>query len=247
MLTVWFVGSTCFNRPEAVNHTCIWLLRGGGLQREQLRPVLQMLRAMWWTPSKIPGHRDSGEIVELAALNMGRHTLLQREFIVIEFIEFYEFIEFIVKSQNSLWFHRERTAGSLCFGFSWTLSSKPFLPADVNLCLFTMLFLLFSGSLQPYGLQRAKLPCLSPSPRVCSDSYPLSQWCYPTISSSVLPSPPALNLPQHQGLFLFTIVNYNSVYRSSESCESFQKITEHKDGLQEPQHISQPHPISPVT
>ena len=52
---------------------------GGGLQREQLRPVLQMLRAMWWTPSKIPGHGDSGEIVELAALNMGRHTLLQRE------------------------------------------------------------------------------------------------------------------------------------------------------------------------
>ena len=30
-------------------------------------------------------------------------------------------------------------------------------------------------------------PCLSPSPGVCSDSCPLSQWCYPTISSSVVP------------------------------------------------------------
>ena len=30
---------------------------------------------------------------------------------------------------------------------------------------------------------------------------PLSHWCHPTISSSVVPSPPALNLSQHQGLF----------------------------------------------
>jgi len=39
----------------------------------------------------------------------------------------------------------------------------------------------------PHGLQHAKLPCPSPSPRVCSNSCPLSQWCDPTISSSVVP------------------------------------------------------------
>ena len=33
------------------------------------------------------------------------------------------------------------------------------------------------------GLQHARLPCPSPFPRVCSNSYPLSQWCHPTISS----------------------------------------------------------------
>ena len=54
------------------------------------------------------------------------------------------------------------------------------------------LLLLFShsvvpDSLQPHGLQHAKLPCPSPSPRICSDSCPLSQWCYLTISSSVVP------------------------------------------------------------
>ena len=32
-----------------------------------------------------------------------------------------------------------------------------------------------------------RLPCPSPSPRVCSNSCPLSQWCHPTISSSVTP------------------------------------------------------------
>ena len=40
-------------------------------------------------------------------------------------------------------------------------------------------------SLQPHGLQHARLPCPSLSPRVCSHSCPLSWWCHPTISSSV--------------------------------------------------------------
>ena len=44
-----------------------------------------------------------------------------------------------------------------------------------------------SNSLQTHELQHAVLPCPSLSLRVCADSYPLSQWCYPTISPSVAP------------------------------------------------------------
>ena len=44
-----------------------------------------------------------------------------------------------------------------------------------------------SKSLQPHGLQHARLPCPSPTPRACSDLRPSSQWCHPTISSSVVP------------------------------------------------------------
>ena len=44
-----------------------------------------------------------------------------------------------------------------------------------------------SNSLQPHRLQHARLPCPSPSPRACSNSRPLSQWCHPTILSSVTP------------------------------------------------------------
>ena len=44
-------------------------------------------------------------------------------------------------------------------------------------------------------------PCPSLSPGVCSSSCPLSQWCHPTISFSVTPSPPAFKLCQHQALF----------------------------------------------
>ena len=43
-----------------------------------------------------------------------------------------------------------------------------------------------SHSLWPHALQRARLPCPSLSPRVCSNPYPLSQWCYLTLSSSVI-------------------------------------------------------------
>ena len=44
-----------------------------------------------------------------------------------------------------------------------------------------------SDSLWPHGLQHTSLPCLSQSPSICSNSFPLNQWCYPTISSSVTP------------------------------------------------------------
>ena len=44
-----------------------------------------------------------------------------------------------------------------------------------------------SGCLRPHGQQRARPPCPLPTPRVYSNSYPSSQWCHPTISSSVVP------------------------------------------------------------
>ena len=55
-----------------------------------------------------------------------------------------------------------------------------------------------SDSLWPHGLQHARLPCPSPSPRACSNSCPSSQQCHTTLSS---PSLPAFNLSQHQNLF----------------------------------------------
>ena len=42
-----------------------------------------------------------------------------------------------------------------------------------------------SNSSQPHGLQHARLPCPSPSPRDCSNSCPVHQWCHPTIPFSV--------------------------------------------------------------
>ena len=44
-----------------------------------------------------------------------------------------------------------------------------------------------SDSLRPHGLQHARLPCPLPTPGAYSNSCPFSQWCHPTISSSVVP------------------------------------------------------------
>ena len=60
---------------------------------------------------------------------------------------------------------------------------------DLNQLLLLLLFnhSVMSSSLQPHGLQLTRLPCPSPTPGVCSNSCLLSQWCHPTISSSVTP------------------------------------------------------------
>ena len=44
-----------------------------------------------------------------------------------------------------------------------------------------------SNSLRPHESQHSRPPCPSPTPRARSDSHPLSQWCHPAISSSVVP------------------------------------------------------------
>ena len=56
-------------------------------------------------------------------------------------------------------------------------------------------------TLWDHGLQHTRLHCPSPSPSVCSISCPLSQWCIQLSHPLLPPSPFALNLSQHQGLF----------------------------------------------
>ena len=58
-----------------------------------------------------------------------------------------------------------------------------------------------SDSLWPHGLQHSRLPCPSPTPEACSDSCPSSRWHHPTISPSVIPSPPAFNFFPASGSF----------------------------------------------
>ena len=56
----------------------------------------------------------------------------------------------------------------------------------------------------PMDCSTSRPPCPSPTPGVYPNLCPLSWWCHPTISSSVVPSsscPQSLNLSQHQGLF----------------------------------------------
>ena len=65
-----------------------------------------------------------------------------------------------------------------------------------------------SDCLGSHGLQHARLPRPSPTPGACSNSRPSSQWCHPTISSSVTPSPPTFSLSQNQSLFQWDSSSY---------------------------------------
>ena len=58
-----------------------------------------------------------------------------------------------------------------------------------------------SDSLQPHEPKHARPPCPSPTPRVYSNSCTLSQWCHPTISSSVIPFPSCLQSFPASGSF----------------------------------------------
>ena len=57
-----------------------------------------------------------------------------------------------------------------------------------------------SNSLQSHRLQHSRLPCPSPTPRACSNSCPLSQWCHATISPSVIPFSSCLQSSQEKTL-----------------------------------------------
>ena len=64
---------------------------------------------------------------------------------------------------------------------------RPCLKGAPSLSSVQFSHLVMSDSLRPHGLQHTRLPCPSTTPGACSNSCPLSQWCHPTISSSVVP------------------------------------------------------------
>ena len=63
----------------------------------------------------------------------------------------------------------------------------PFLMHSTELLLLLFSRSVVSDSLQPQGVQYARVPRPSPSPRACSNSCPMSWWCHPAISFSLVP------------------------------------------------------------
>ena len=76
-----------------------------------------------------------------------------------------------------------------------------------------------SDSLWPHGLQHTRPPSPSPTPGACSSSCPSSQWCHPTISSSVIPFSSCLQSFPASGSFPMSQF-FTSVGQSIESSAS---------------------------
>ena len=89
-------------------------------------------------------------------------------------------------------------------------------------------FSVMSDSLRPHGLQLTRPPCPSPTPGVYSNSCPLSQWCHPAISSSVVPFSSCPQSFPASGSFQWV----NSSYQGAKTLEfqlqhqSFQWLSE---------------------
>ena len=83
-----------------------------------------------------------------------------------------------------------------------------------------------SNSWRPHGLQHTRLPCLSPTPWAYSSSCPPSQWCHPTISSSVIPFSSCLQSSPASGSFPMSqfFASGGQSIGASASDQSFQCI-----------------------
>ena len=107
--------------------------------------------------------------------------------------KYLHFVSIFVKRNSCIWFDRrkslyqtKRIHREISQANMWTaVELGENFAQSKSLLLFSCSAV--SDSLWPLRLQHASLPCPSLSPGFCSDSCPLSQWCHPTISSSVFP------------------------------------------------------------
>ena len=127
-----------------------------------------------------------------------------------------EWVAFPVSRESSQ--HRHPTQVSCIAGrffTNWAMRGKPHYVIVQFSCS------VMSVSLQPHGLQHTRLPSPSPSPGVCSNPYPLSRWCHPTISPSVIPFSSCLQFFPASGSFpmsqLFTSGSQSSGELASAS------------------------------
>ena len=131
------------------------------------------------------------------------------------------FIHFCLKMSSSICHHLTRLnlSGSLipsllflCLRILLISHMWSYIFWDPDVCFsfvsYNKLYLLFSQSswptLQAQELQHARLPWPSPSPELCSNWHPLSQWCHPNIWSSVIPLSSCLQSFPTSGSFLMS-------------------------------------------
>ena len=86
-------------------------------------------------------------------------------------------------------FLAQHAPGSFCSFSNPVLESSTFIRSSDSFQFNSVQFScsVVSDSLRPHELQHARPPCPSPTPGVHSNSRPLSRWCHPAISSSVVP------------------------------------------------------------
>ena len=96
-----------------------------------------------------------------------------------------------------------------------------------------------SSSLKPHGLQHARPPCPSPTPGVYSNSCPLSQWCHPTISSSVVPFSSCLqSFPASESFQINQFFTSGGLNFGIFDCVNHNKLWKFLQEMRTPDHLT---------
>ena len=124
----------------------------------------------------------------------------------------------VTDAKNKLLVTRVKKRG----GVSWGTGIDIFVVAVVQLLKHVRLFVTAWAAAH-------QLPCPSPSPGVCSDSYPLSQWCFSYLPLPLL-SPFPFSLSQHQGLDIYPLlyikqILYKDLLYSTENTTQYSART----------------------
>ena len=90
-------------------------------------------------------------------------------------------------SINNLWMNKSVNTNRIICGEKEHLNIYLYFMENIYNVSLLFSCSVVSDSSRPHGLQHARLPWPSPSPRACSHSCPLSRWCHPPISSSAVP------------------------------------------------------------
>ena len=141
---------------------------------------------------------------------------------------------------------RRQTFSSLIPGISqafYSLGIHAIFHTDINFHFWILIIISPPSSsvtqscltLQPHEPRHARPPCPSETLGVHPKLCPLCQWCHPTTSSSVIPSPPALDLSQYRGLFqwvssLHQVAKYCSFTFSISPSNEYSGLTSFRMG-----------------
>ena len=158
-------------------------------------------------------------------------------------------LTFSIYWQYMLWLYKPQSISSQTFKMIWRGRAMPTVDKFVtkkkkkNLSKFEIHSVLFSpsvmsDSLQPHELQHTRPPCPSPTPVAFPNSCPLSWWCHPTISSSVIPfSSHPQSFPESGSFQMSQLFasgsqsNWSFSFSISPSCEHPEPISFRMDGL----------------
>ena len=150
---------------------------------------------LWFMGSQRVGHDWATDLIWSDATLWIYQSLFHNEHLIVSiFCYCKEYVYIHIKYVSLYLYFTFKLMKYMILPLGKSVHLKPFISVQFSRSV-------MSDSLWPHGMQHARPPCPSPTPRVYSNSCPLSRWCHPTISSSVVPFSPSIQSFPASGSF----------------------------------------------